>query len=299
MKIKKMIPAYLAALGYALVVGFSFLFTKVSLDQADPIYVLTYRFIASFITISILAMLGIVKVDLSKEKIKNILPLAILYPMLFFLFQTLGLQYASSSEGGIIMATAPVFTMILASYFLKEKYNLIQKVSMIISILGVVFIAYNKGENIDISNLIGLILLLVSTLSFSGYSVLARKVTQDYDTLEISSVMIGLSTIVFTIASIYKMLTSTGISGFIAPLTDKLFILSILYLGVLATLGTSILSSFALSRLKASQMTVFSNLATVISIVAGAVLLGEPVYYYHIVGSVLIIIGVLGTNLGN
>ena len=44
-------------------------------------------------------------------------------------------------------------------------------------------------------------------------------------------------------------------------------------------------------------MSVFSNLSTIISIAAGATLLNEDIFLYHIVGSTLIIIGVIGTNL--
>ncbi|MGI6645486.1 MAG: EamA family transporter [Limnochordia bacterium] len=49
------------------------------------------------------------------------LPLALLYPVLFFGLQTAGLVYATSVEGGIISATSPIFTLILATVFLKEK----------------------------------------------------------------------------------------------------------------------------------------------------------------------------------
>ncbi|NLJ99166.1 MAG: hypothetical protein GX320_07885 [Tissierellia bacterium] len=43
-------------------------------------------------------------------------------------------------------------------------------------------------------------------------------------------------------------------------------------------------------------MSVFSNLGTVISIIAGAVFLKEEIFYYHIIGSILIIGGVIGAN---
>ncbi|MNL82201.1 EamA-like transporter family protein [compost metagenome] len=44
-------------------------------------------------------------------------------------------------------------------------------------------------------------------------------------------------------------------------------------------------------------MSVFSNLATIVSIAAGALFLGEQIAWYHWAGSVLIIAGVLGVNL--
>ena len=45
--------AYLAAIGYAIVIGLSFLFTKLSLDAADPIDILGHRFTVSFIAVLI------------------------------------------------------------------------------------------------------------------------------------------------------------------------------------------------------------------------------------------------------
>lgn len=44
---------YLAAVAYAMVIGLSFLFTKLSLDVAEPIDILAHRFTVSFIFISI------------------------------------------------------------------------------------------------------------------------------------------------------------------------------------------------------------------------------------------------------
>ncbi|MNJ75246.1 EamA-like transporter family protein [compost metagenome] len=65
----------------------------------------------------------------------------------------------------------------------------------------------------------------------------------------------------------------------------------------MSTLVTALSSNYALSKIEASKMGVFSNLSTIVSIAAGALLLGEEVRLYHIAGSVLIIAGVMGTNL--
>lgn len=56
------------------------------------------------------------------------------------------------------------------------------------------------------------------------------------------------------------------------------------------------MTNYILSKIEASKMSVFANLGTVITIVAGAVILKENIYYYHVIGSVLIVAGVLGTN---
>lgn len=293
---EKRTSAYIAALLYAIIVGLSFLFTKLALAITNPINILAHRFIASFIAISIPIALKILPINFTRERIIRVLPLAILYPLCFFGFQTFGLQYSTSSEAGIILASAPVFTMIMASYFLNERSSIYQKISIGISLLGVLYISLKKGASIDLANMKGMALLLLSALSFSGYSVLARKLTKDYTTAELSFIMISVSFIVFTLVALFKNISAGTMAEFLSPLTNLKFIVAIIYLGVLSTLGTSLLTNYALSILEASKIIVFSNLGTVISIVAGVVFLKEDLFYYHIIGSIMIVGGVLGTN---
>jgi drug/metabolite transporter (DMT)-like permease len=288
--------AYVAAFLYAIIVGLSFLFTKIALSISNPIDILAYRFISSFIAVSIPVLLKLVPVNFNKERILKLLPLAILYPLCFFGFQTFGLQYATSSEAGIILASAPIFTMIMASHFLGEESNIYQKISIAVSLVGVLYITFKKGATIDLANIKGMILLLMSALCFSGYSILARKLTKDYTTIELSFIMITISFVVFTLMAIIKNISSGTIAQFLVPLKSIKFIISILYLGVISTLGTSLLTNYALSKLEASKIIVFSNLGTVISIIAGVIFLKEEIFYYHIIGSLLIVTGVLGTN---
>ena len=296
MKDKGKKSAYLAALLYAVIVGLSFLFTKVALGISNPIDILAHRFIASFIAICIPILFKLLPINLTRGRIIKVLPLAILYPLCFFGFQTFGLQYATSSEAGILLASAPVFTMIMASYFLKEKSNTYQKISIAISLVGVLYITFKKGSTIDLANMKGIVLLLLSALSFSGYGILVRKLRKDYTVVELSFIMVTISFIAFTLLAIIKNISAGTVSDFFLPLKNIDFILSILYLGVLSTLGTSLLTNYSLSKLEASKMIVFSNLGTVISIVAGVIFLKEKIFYYHIIGSLMIIGGVLGTN---
>lgn len=288
--------AYLAAVGYAIVIGLSFLFTKLTLDVADPIDILAHRFTVSFFAIVIPVSFKWVKVDYNKERIIKIIPLAIVYPMLFFGFQTFGLQYATSSEAGILLASAPVFTLILATYFLKEKSSTLQKISVILSVIGVIYISVMKGSTLDINNIKGIILLVLSALCIAGYSVMARNLTKEFTSIELSFIMVVISFVSFNLLSIGRHLLNGTITNYFMPFTNFNFIISILYLGVLSTLGTSLLTNYILSKLEASKMSVFANLGTVISIVAGVVFLKEKIYYYHIIGSIFIVGGVLGTN---
>lgn len=287
---------YLAATLYAFITGLSFLFTKIALSMADPLDILAHRFTAAFLSVLILVLFKLVKLDYSMARIKKALPLAIFYPIMFFAFQTFGLQYATSSEAGILLAASPVFTLILATFFLKEETNILQKISVIISVIGVIYITLMKSSSFELNNAKGVTLLLLSALSISGYSVLGRVLTRDYSSIELSFIMSLGGFVFFNLISIANHLHKGTMSSFLLPLKNIQFILAIIYLGVLSFLVTSFSINYILSKIEASKMSVFTNLGTVISIVAGLVFLKEDIFYYHIIGSILIVGGVIGTN---
>jgi len=116
----------------------------------------------------------------------HVLPLPLFYPVLFFAFQTFGLEYVSSSEAGIIQASIPIFTMILASFFLKEYSNRLQKISLILSVSGVLYIFVIKGTNLQPTNFVGTMLILLLALASASYNILARKITKEYKVVDLT-----------------------------------------------------------------------------------------------------------------
>ena len=293
---KNTTKAYLSASLYSIFAGCSFLFVKIALGYTNPIDLLFYRYLVSFIFVIILSIKYKDKLSLSKDRVLKLLPLSIFYPTLFFLFQTFGLQYTTSSEAGIFSALTPIFTLILASILIDEKTNTYQKISVLISVLGVIYITIKKSNGLEISNMKGIIFLILSTLSFSIYSIMLKSYTKEYNSMELSFTISTFGFIFFSILSLINRLKLGTISKIFLPLGNINFLMAIIYLGFLASLCTSLLTSYSLKTIKASQMSVFSNLATVISIIAGVIVLNEEVYYYHIIGSLMIIIGVVGVN---
>ena len=289
--------AYICAIVNATIVGLSFLFTKTAISESNPLDTLAFRFTVAFLTVSLLILFKIVKVEIRLKSYTKLLPLTILYPTLFFSFQAFGLQSVPSSEAGILFATIPILTTIMASIFLKEQTTSIQKVSIILSVIGVIYIFLMKGSSLSFASWSGILLLLISCLSSAGYAVLTRSLVRTFKPLEITFFMVGVGFIFFNAASFVTHISNGSLQTMFTPWTNTNFIISILFLGVLASFVTSLLSNYILSKLSATQMSVFSNMSTIISIAAGAIFLAEEIFLYHIVGSALIILGVIGTNV--
>ncbi|MET3293228.1 UNVERIFIED_CONTAM: drug/metabolite transporter (DMT)-like permease [Brevibacillus sp. OAP136] len=204
--------AYVFAITNALIIGFSFLFTKNALAAADPLDTLAFRFIASFLVMSIPVLTGHIKLNYRGKPLGSLLVLALLYPTSFFTLQTFGLLHATSAEGGILIALTPVITMALASLFLREKTNLMQKLSILLSVFGVLFIFIMQGGSIDPTHIGGIVLLLLSGFAISGYNVQSRSLSKQFTPSELSYVMMGFGFVLFLLVSVGKHI-ATGTMG--------------------------------------------------------------------------------------
>ena len=291
--------AYALAVLNAVIIGISFLFAKIALDYAQPLDTLMYRFALSFLGLSLPVALGFVKLHYRGKPIGKALLLASMYPLGFFTLQAYGLQHTTAAEAGILYAFTPIVTMICASIFLKEATNGAQKLAIFCSVFGVVFIFWMKGSGLDISNITGISLLILTCVSFAGYSVLARSLSKQFSPSEMSYMMLATGFVVFLLISLLTHMKAGSFEDLLTPLFQPIFLVSILFLGLVSSLVTALASTYVLSKIEASQMSVFTNLSTLVTIAAGAIFLGEEVTRYHVIGSLLIIVGVLGTQYFN
>ena len=125
--------AYTAITLQSLITGFSFLALKIALRSADTMDLLAHRFTLAALSVLIFTLFRRGSLTIHLRDFLRILPYGIIYPIIFFLFQTLGMTQISSSEAGIIYAVVPIFTLIIAGLLLKERIQKIQAVFMLLS----------------------------------------------------------------------------------------------------------------------------------------------------------------------
>ncbi|MDP5272941.1 DMT family transporter [Chengkuizengella axinellae] len=290
MKNKNTLPVLAGLLG-AIIIGLSFLFLKNIVNEASILSILSFRFTIAFFTMSIFVFFKVVRVDFRNKPILLLLLFSFIQPVLAFSFQTYGMKYATSSEAGVITALLPIFVMLLASIFLKERTSLIQKGSILLSAGGVLFIGFMSGVEGD-ANMLGFILIILSVLSMAVYSVLARKFSKQFTALELTYAMMAIGMIMFN----FILLISPEKMDYSLILQPD-FMLSIIYLGFFSSVVSSFLTNYMIANMGASRSGVFMNLSTIVSIIAGVFILNEAFYTYHLVGTICIIVGVIGANM--
>lgn len=131
------------------------MFTKSALSFARPFEFLAFR-LGSF-TIFILMPLGLKAIKLRRKLYRKPLLVAVPQPVLYFIFETLGLSRIPSSEAGIIIATIPIAIAILSPIFLKVYPHVLQIPFLVSSVFGVIFMV---GMNSFQGDLLGDLLVL-------------------------------------------------------------------------------------------------------------------------------------------
>lgn len=289
--------AYLAMILQSLIIGFSFFAVKTSLKSVDTMGFLAHRFSITAICVLLYSLFNREKFRVDKGAWIEIAPFSLGFPIMFFLFQTLGLEIISSSESGIIYAITPILTFIIAKIFLNEMGTLKQSLFMILSVGGVIFINAMKGLNFGYESLLGVIFTLISATSFAVYNVFIRKLSKKYNPYQIAKVVIFLGFIAFNIVYIGKLIKTGNLNTYFQAFNSIEFIFSIVFLSVFSSFLTIILTNFALANLEATTVSLFQNVSTVVSILAGVLFLSEKLYYYHYIGIIAILVGTIGFNL--
>lgn len=286
--------AYFSAAIFTLIVGFSFLGIKICVPYADTIHVLVHRFNFALLALILLVVTGIFKLELKGKPKGKLMISAILY-IIFILFQVMGMYYVTSIEGSIIFAMVPIFVQIIAAVFLGEKPVWVQTAFILLSVCSLVAMLILGSSAITFSPL-GAVLMFISSLAMACNNVLTRYVRNIYTPIELSSAIIITGTIVFNVIFIVRSLFMPDLPGYFEPLQHIDFVIAAAYLGVGCILASAQIMAFMQSKLQSAKAAVFGNVSTAISIVAGAMILGEPLYAYHIVCSVFIVAGALGLN---
>ncbi|WP_053956495.1 DMT family transporter [Inediibacterium massiliense] len=294
MKEKKILPI-IAGLVTSFIFGFSFLFTKEALDTINPFDLLTFRFGTAALALIILRCIGIIRIDYKGKNVRALLILALFQPSFYFIFETLGIQKTTTSEAGVMMALIPIVVTCLAAIFLKEIPSKPQVFSISISVLGVILVVLMKSTD-GSGSFIGLLLLLCGVLCASILNILSRKLSMSFKPVEITFFMMCTGAVFFGGISFISHLVKGNVEEMFLSLKEPKVMIAIFYLGILSSVVAFFLTNYNLSKLEASRAVIFSNLITVVSIVAGVLIRKEPFGIYQFIGTGMILIGVWGTN---
>ena len=292
-KSKNFTKAILAAIGVYTLWGFSFMASDVGQRSVTPFTLLAYRFDIAVLLLTVPIILGKKKIRLKGKNIKPMLLLGAMEPCLYFIGEQYGLRYTNSAFSGVMIAVIPIVTLIMAAVFLKDRPGKAQWLFSALSIAGIVVITLSENSGGDIS-ILGVLCLVMAVLTGSAYGVLSRSLKDEFDVYERTYIMQVMGAVFYTVLMLIEQRGNLG--AVIEPLANREFILSILYLSVGASVLGYTLFNYAVSHAPMANTIIFCNLTTVLSVVAGIVILGDPFSVVSVIAMAVVLVGIWGVQ---
>lgn len=272
--------------------GLSFVWFKEAYPDFQPITIIFFRLLISFpFLLSVAKLMG--KLTLPKRKDLGLfILLAFFEPFLYFLGESFGLKYVTSTLASVIVATIPLITPFVGNYFFKEKLSVNNYLGIAISFIGVLMVVAFENS-VGEAPLIGIILMILAVFSTQGYVVALKKLTYNYNAISIVGFQNMIGAIFFA-----PLFLLTDFKEFKFSVHSAGDFLPIIYLAIFASSMAFFLYTVGMKRIGLTRSMVFTNFIPVVTAVASVILLKEKMGVIKVMGIVITIFGLFISQRG-
>jgi drug/metabolite transporter (DMT)-like permease len=291
---RKLYITYIFAVISMICWGLSFVWIKIVYIYYHPLTTIFLRLVISSVLLFFIVKLLKKNQKIEKSDYKTFLILAFIEPFCYFLGESYGLSMnVSSTVASVIIATIPVFTPIAAYFTLKEKLTPLNYFGLFISFIGVLTMVINNDFSFSADPL-GVILLFCAVFSAMFYAVYLKKLTEKYNVFTILSIQNLIGAIYFL-----PLFLIFDFGHFITIKPTAELIYALLQLSVFASTLAFLFFIPVVRDLGVTKANIFANFIPMFTAIFSYIILSEVLTFNKIVGMLIVISGVLLTQIGN
>ena len=262
---------------------------KISVSSTNPITVASLRLIIGAIFLFSYYKFKGLKANLSIKVLLFIFLIGLIGNFIPFALISWSEQFIQSNTAGLLLSVAPIFTLFLSYFFIKEdKFYLRNFISIFIGFLGVIFIfGFDTLLNVSLKqsgNFFPKLAIIVAALGYVVSAILAYKV-KHINTITlttfvtISAAFISLPFMIITEFNSFSSFNSHSL-------------LSLFYLGIFPTAIAFVLRFHLISKAGPVFLSYVAYLIPIFAIFWGYIFLKETISQDTLIGIILILIGV-------
>lgn len=262
---------------------------KFNVQIFPPVFVAFIRFFLAFFLILPFAIRGNI---LSLKKINSDLVFVnILFAVNILLF-VFAIGGTSVIVAQIAYLLTPVFVLIIAYLYLREKVSFSKIVGLAFSMLGMLILFLGSVKTADVHTFgtpWGNFLVILAVFVWSTYTVLSRRISNKYSPLKITTynfiVTAGLSAVILPFQLTVHSLKPSSFNG--------LNVAALFAMALFSTVAFFFLYQKVIKETSAFVATLINYLATVVAASIGIIFFGEQLTLSLIFGCALVVFGAI------
>ena len=272
----------LLLIGATAIWGSTFLITKTTIENVDPLLIVIVRFI---IALPIILTTTILTRKLDLKKNFKLSYLSGIFLGIVFISQNIGLQYTSSANSGFITASFIIYVPIINFLIIKLKPNLFEFLSIGIALIGI-WLLTGGVSNLNIGDLI----TFISSISFAMYVVSSQFALKNNSP-------INLTTQQFISVIILGLLTIPFVQNWPSSEQFQKALPSLIYLGIFASCIAYFIQVLVQSKLNSITTSLILSVEPIFVAIFGVLFDNVTFTFIEIVGAGLLILGIIMTDI--
>lgn len=268
----------------------SFLWIKIALAEIGPLTLVAYRVGFGLLTGIAVAVILRIRIPRDWKTWRVFIMLGMLNVAVPFFLITWGEQTIDSAVASILNATVPLFTIVIAHFFLHDdKMTLPRVVGLLIGFAGVAILLSQDFDPQAHNSIVGQAAVIVASASYAVSYIYARRNTQ---------------AVAGEIRGTLPLVSALVIIGAIAPVAESPFKtphlpltwIGLLWLGVLGTGLALIMQYYLVHEIGPTRATLVTYLLPLGGVILGVVFLRENLTWQLLAGAALIISSIAVVN---
>ncbi|WP_375749134.1 DMT family transporter [Vibrio sp. HN007] len=282
---RALLKAHLAVLTAVVIWSTSFIALKIAVGEVAPMVVVFLRMATG--SLAFLLLWPWIRHGISYETgdWKLLAGMALFEPCFYFIFEAQAIRFTSAGQAGMVTSMLPLMVAVAAYFLLKERNTPRQWGGLIIAVIGVVWMTLGGTESEQAPNpVLGNLLEFGAMVMAVGYTLLIKHLIQRYSAFVLTAIQSFVGTAFFlplALASDWPTAVSFDAIG------------SIIYLGLVVSLGGYGMYNYSLSHIKASTSAGYINLIPAFTLVFSMLLLGERLVAAQWIAIGIIFFGVI------
>lgn len=279
--------------GFALICliwGSTWLFIRIGLDSLTPILSAGLRFTLASLFVLVLMKYNKILLQRDSLSIKLYFVLAFFSYVIPFGLVYWAEQYIPSGLASIIFAVMPFGVILFTKLFIpKAEIKIVQIIGVLVGFLGIIII-FSEDLTFDLSNnLLGMIAVFLSAMMQAAIAVTIKKHGGHLNPLSMNFVPL-------LIAGLFMMSVAFFLEDSSTWKFDHNAIISVTYLALFGTLVTFTTYYWLLKRMNIIILSLSTFITPIVAVILGWLILNEKFSLQELIGSGMVLIGILFAN---